>query len=170
MGNGPIARLEERMGPVTHRDTTERDLETIPNAPIGPADIVLASTASKIRTFLYEIAEGTTNYRSLHSLTQQVEHQYHGRFLVELIQNAHDALFPEVGDGHARIEVVMVDNDGPHGALYVANDGAPFSESNFASLSQLGQSDKDPQKSIGNKDRKSTRLNSSHRCISYAVF
>lgn len=139
------------MGPVTHRDTTERDLETIPNAPIGPADIVLASTASKIRTFLYEIAEGTTNYRSLHSLTQQVEHQYHGRFLVELIQNAHDALFPEVGDGHARIEVVMVDNDGPHGALYVANDGAPFSESNFASLSQLGQSDKDPQKSIGNK-------------------
>src|SRR5437764_11105368 len=25
-------------------------------------------------------------------------------------------------------------------------------------------------KDVGNKDRKSTRLNSSHRCISYAVF
>jgi hypothetical protein len=139
------------MGPVTDGDTTENDLETIPSGTLDPASIVLASTASKIRTFLYEVAEGTTNYRSLHSLTQQVEHQYHGRFLVELIQNAHDALFPEIGGGHGRIEIVMVDDDGPHGALYVANDGTPFSESNFASLSQLGQSDKDPQKSIGNK-------------------
>ena len=130
---------------------TERDLEKAPNTPLDPASYVLASTASKIRTFLYEIAEGTTNYRSLHSLTQQVEHQYHGRFLVELIQNAHDALFSEIGGGYARIEIVMVDDDGPHGAQYVGNDGVPFSESNFASLSQLGQSDKDPQKSIGNK-------------------
>jgi len=122
-----------------------------PGTALDPAGIVLASTASKIRTFLYEIAERTTNYRSLHSLTQQVEHQYHGRFLVELIQNAHDALFPEIGADQARIEIVMVDDEGPHGALYVANDGEPFSESNFVSLSQLGQSDKDPQKSIGNK-------------------
>lgn len=44
-----------------------------------------------------EIAEGTFTYRSLHSLTEQVEHQYHGRFLVELIHNAHDALF-HLGD------------------------------------------------------------------------
>ena len=35
--------------------------------------------------------------------------------------------------------------------LYIANDGHPFSESNFNSLSQLGQSDKNPQESIGNK-------------------
>ena len=116
-----------------------------------PASFVHASTASKVRTFLYEIAEGTTNYRSLHSLTQQVEHQYHGRFLVELIQNAHDALFPDIGADRGRIAISMVDGDGPFGALYIANDGCPVSRSNFTSLSQLGQSDKDPQKSIGNK-------------------
>jgi len=33
----------------------------------------------------------------------------------------------------------------------VANDGLPFTESNFISLSRFGQSDKDPEKHIGNK-------------------
>ena len=113
---------------------------------------MLESTASKVRTFLFELTEGTSNYRSLHSLTEQVEHQYHGRFVVELLQNAHDALSP-VSDGEksqGRIEIAFK-NEGLFGALYVANDGHPFSESNFAHISQLGQSDKDPQESIGNK-------------------
>lgn len=115
-------------------------------------EVVIEGTSSKIRTFLYELAEGTSNYRSLHSLTEQVEHQYHGRFIVELIQNAHDALLPpsNESDRPARIEIALKD-EGKFGALYVANDGRPFSVSNFNSLSQLGQSDKNPQESIGNK-------------------
>jgi hypothetical protein len=114
---------------------------------------IIESTNSKIRTFLYELAEGTTNYKSLHSLTEQVEHQYHGRFLVELIQNAHDALLDTEAapNGSSRIEIILMPNEDEHGTLYVANDGRPFSLSNFTSLSQLGQSDKDPQESIGNK-------------------
>jgi hypothetical protein len=68
-------------------DSTQRNSAAQANL----SAVVAESTASKIRTFLFEIAEGTRNYRGLHSLTQQVEHQYHGRFLVELIQNAHDA-------------------------------------------------------------------------------
>ena len=115
------------------------------------ADVV-NETSAKIRSFLYELAEGTSNYKSLHNLTEQVEHQYHGRFLIELMQNAHDALREKFSpDNNARIEIVLNPDDGPHGSLYVANDGKPFSESNFRSLSQLGQSDKDPQESIGNK-------------------
>lgn len=115
------------------------------------ADVV-NETSAKIRSFLYELAEGTSNYKSLHNLTEQVEHQYHGRFIIELIQNAHDALHDKPSHAKpARIEIIIVPGDGPHGALYVANDGKPFSESNFKSLSQLGQSDKDPQESIGNK-------------------
>lgn len=113
---------------------------------------VIEATNSKFRTFLYELAEGTSNYRSLHSLTEQVEHQYHGRFIVELIQNAHDALLSTVVDSTqlARIEITLKE-DSEFGTLYVANDGKPFSASNFNSLSQLGQSDKNPQESIGNK-------------------
>jgi hypothetical protein len=50
----------------------------------------------------------------------------------------------------ARIEIKLKE-DAKFGTLYIANDGHPFSESNFNSLSQLGQSDKNPQVSIGNK-------------------
>lgn len=113
---------------------------------------VIDKTLGEIRSFLDELSNGTSRYRSLHNLTEQVEHQYHGRFLIELIQNAHDALF-EVGvmDTPQRIEIVLTDDEHPHGALYIANDGQPFTPSNFKALSNLGQSDKDPQKSIGNK-------------------
>ncbi len=114
---------------------------------------VIDKTLGEIRTFLDEVSNGTSHYRSLHNLTEQVEHQYHGRFLVELIQNAHDALV-ERDDGNKmrqRIEIVIAENEHPHGALYIANDGQPFTQSNFKAISNLGQSDKDPQVSIGNK-------------------
>ena len=109
-------------------------------------------TLGEIRSFLDELSNDTSRYRSLHNLNEQVEHQYHGRFLIELIQNAHDALF-EIGDMDApqRIEIVLAEEELPYGALYIANDGQPFMPSNFKALSNLGQSDKDPQKSIGNK-------------------
>ena len=113
---------------------------------------VIDKTLGEIRSFLDELSNGTSRYRSLHNLTEQVEHQYHGRFLIELIQNAHDALY-EAGtmDTPQRIEIILAEDEHPHGALYIANDGQPFTPSNFKALSNLGQSDKDPQKSIGNK-------------------
>jgi hypothetical protein len=37
---------------------------------------VLNNTGAKLRQFLYELAEGTRDYRSLHNLTEQVEHQF----------------------------------------------------------------------------------------------
>ena len=109
-------------------------------------------TASKLRSFLYELAEGVSNYRTVHSLTEQVQHQYHGRFAIELIQNAYDALArdPNADRGSGRIELRLV-ADRQFGTLHVANDGLPFSKSNFDSVSQLGQSDKSPETSIGNK-------------------
>lgn len=129
---------------------------TLPSEEAEASLVALAHiselTGAKVRIFLSEIAEGVSNYRSMHSLTQQVEHQYHGRFLIELLQNAHDA-FTENASGTCgnRVEIVFDPTDSPHGSLLVANDGEPFSPSNFERLSQLGQSDKDPQKSIGNK-------------------
>lgn len=132
--------------------------DTEEEAPSGYAEKVIQKTIGEIRTFLDELANGTSNYKSLHNLTEQVEHQYHGRFLVELIQNAHDALFDiekqeadnNVSKDEGRIEIVITD-DPPFGALYVANDGSPFTEPNFDNLSRFGQSDKDPEKHIGNK-------------------
>lgn len=116
------------------------------------ANSVIDVTGSKLRSFLYELSEGVANYRTVHSLTEQVQHQYHGRFAIELIQNGYDAIArdPHVDEGAGRIELRLVE-DLAFGTLYVANDGLPFSVSNFVSISQLGQSDKNPETSIGNK-------------------
>lgn len=132
--------------------------QDVEEAQSGYAEKVIQKTIGEIRTFLDELANGTSNYKSLHNLTEQVEHQYHGRFLIELIQNAHDVLFDiekqkadeDTPEDEGRIEVVIT-NDPPFGALYVANDGSPFTESNFITLSRFGQSDKDLEKHIGNK-------------------
>ena len=118
---------------------------------IGAIEHITELTGAKVRIFLAEVAEGVSNYRSMHSLTQQVEHQYHGRFLIELIQNAHDAFSEQISDTDNRIEIIFDPADSLNGSLFVANDGQSFTRSNFERLSQLGQSDKDPQKSIGNK-------------------
>ena len=114
--------------------------------------VIRAETGGKIRSFLYQLAEGVTDYRSIHSLTEQVRHQYHGRFAIELIQNAYDAVSraEEQEGSPSRIEM-RLELAGGLGTLFVANDGAPFSHSNFESVSRLGQSDKDPTTSVGNK-------------------
>ncbi|UWS78243.1 ATP-binding protein [Phaeobacter sp. G2] len=123
-----------------------------PSSPSDLAKSVRDETGGKLRSFLYELAEGVTNYRTVHSLTEQVQHQYHGRFAIELIQNAYDAVArdPISNEGAGRIEMRLVE-DRNFGTLYVSNDGLPFSRSNFISVSQLGQSDKSPETSIGNK-------------------
>ncbi|MDO9528359.1 MAG: DUF3883 domain-containing protein [Syntrophales bacterium] len=116
------------------------------------SDKIIQKTIAEIRSFLDELANGTSRYKSIHNLTEQIEHQYHGRFLIELMQNAHDALFEEAVDGDkGRLEIIINTEEKPYGALYVANDGTPFTDSNFESLSNFGQSDKDPEKHIGNK-------------------
>ncbi|MBT7095082.1 MAG: DUF3883 domain-containing protein [Bacteroidetes bacterium] len=114
-------------------------------------NIITAKTKGTVRTFLASLVNDNKSYRSLHNLTEQIEHQYAGRFLIELLQNGHDAL-QETGNGIInRIEFLLDENECDYGVLYVANDGNPFTDSNFNALSDLGLSDKDPEKSIGNK-------------------
>ena len=98
------------------------------------------------RTFVNEMIEGTNNYRQLYSLSEQLPHDYHDRFIVELIQNANDAS----SGGEALISLDECCEDG-FPRLYVANQGISFNQSNFAALCSLGLSDKDPQEAIGNK-------------------
>ena len=114
--------------------------------------LIAQKTLGEIRSFLDEIVNDTSRYRSLHNLTKEVEHQYNGRFGIELMQNAHDALFgTHETVTNQRIEFVFEKDEKDFGTLYVANDGEPFTLSNFKALSNLGQSDKDPLQSIGNK-------------------
>lgn len=132
-------------------DTSLRDSRP-PERPDAFDAIIRAETGGKIRSFLYQLAEGVTEYRSIHSLTEQVRHQYHGRFAIELIQNAYDAVSRSADRNASPCRIEMrLEMDSEFGTFYVANDGAPFSHSNFESVSRLGQSDKDPATSVGNK-------------------
>jgi hypothetical protein len=133
------------------QDSLLQHINEISN-PTSLDSVIRAETGRKLRSFLYNLSEGVTDYRTIHSLTEQVRHQYHGRFAIELIQNAYDAVSraEDRVNSHCRIEM-RLELDRKFGTLYVANDGAPFSHSNFESVSRLGQSDKDPTTSVGNK-------------------
>ncbi|ETT74122.1 hypothetical protein C173_09991, partial [Paenibacillus sp. FSL R7-277] len=100
--------------------------------------------ARKTRSFLDELRNGTDDFASITSLTKQITHDYHSRFIIELVQNAHDALL-ETG-GTVRI---IFDRDNLN--FYVANTGDPLNDDNFKAICKLGQSSKEPNTSIGNK-------------------
>ena len=86
---------------------------------------------------------------ALKSTTEHIAREYHGRVVLELVQNAHDALAKERTDG--RILIRLDPDDGEHGTLHVANSGLPFTESNFEAIRKVALSDKPPDEAIGNK-------------------
>ena len=88
-------------------------------------------------------------YPTAKSISEQVAADYHGRFLIELIQNAHDVHPADRADGE--IEICLDAGPEGHPTLYVANGGTPFGRGNVEALSDLGLSSKPPGQSIGNK-------------------
>ena len=103
----------------------------------------------QIQTFLDEIKNGTRNYRTIASLDEQISQAYRGRCVLELLQNAHDALINVSGDDPKKIYFSLKSGDEP--VLLIANSGNPFYEENFNGLCELGQSSKDPNECVGNK-------------------
>ncbi|GAA0318212.1 DUF3883 domain-containing protein [Streptomyces polychromogenes] len=88
-------------------------------------------------------------FGSLKNLIEQAVRDYEHRALVELLQNAHDA---HAADGSGGRVLIRLDHDeGPHGAVYVANTGRPVSRSNFDAMTDVARSDKRPEEGIGNK-------------------
>lgn len=107
----------------------------------------------KIMGFLGTIDENGEYYDSVHkqnqSLSQHIIADYHGRFLIELIQNGHDAHDPSRGDGE--IAILLAADEGDFGTLYVANRGKPFEPKNVDALCEMGLSSKPPGEAVGNK-------------------
>ena len=87
-------------------------------------------------------------YARIKSLSEHIAADYHGRCLIELIQNGNDAHPSDRSDGE--IEVLLAD-EGPYGTVYVANRGLPFSEKHADALLRIGKSSKPPGEAIGNK-------------------
>ncbi len=112
--------------------------------------IIEEQARSQVRSFLDELKNGTTNYRTVASLGDQVAQEYRGRAVLELLQNAHDVLAFASSDDPRRISFVL--NSSPEQPeLLIANSGRPFRREDFSGICQLGQSPKDPNESVGNK-------------------
>jgi hypothetical protein len=87
-------------------------------------------------------------YQSVRNMSQFVSDDYGNRFLVELIQNAHDAHDPSRTDGE--IAIVLDASEG-EGCLYVANRGVGFAGDNLKAITNIALSSKPVNAGIGNK-------------------
>lgn len=120
---------------------------------VGPRAHVETLARRKIKGFLGTIDENGEYYDPVHkqnqSLSQHIIADYHGRFLIELIQNGHDAHDRNRRDGE--IAVLLASDEGDSGTLYVANRGQPFRHNNVDALCEMGLSSKPPGEAVGNK-------------------
>ncbi len=111
--------------------------------------LIVTQAQSQVQSFFDELKNGTQNYRTIASLGGQIAQEYRGRCILELLQNAHDALADVEHDDPKQISFVL--STSPEPVLLIGNSGHPFCFEDFKGICQLGQSPKDPNKSVGNK-------------------
>ncbi|TDC57279.1 DUF3883 domain-containing protein [Micromonospora sp. KC207] len=87
--------------------------------------------------------------RQLRALTHRTTEEYAGRFLHELLQNAHDAHPPDCRDGICSI--VLAEDEADFGVLYVGNAGNGFTPERLTAICKLADSAKVVGEGIGNK-------------------
>ncbi len=125
-----------------------KNSKSVINFILTPDQHVQDKTRGEIEAYI--AGRGKTRvHQGARNLTLNVSDDYGDRFLIELIQNAHDAHPPEHSSGE--IAIVLVPKEGAHGCLYVANGGNGFDKDNFESITNIALSSKPVNESIGNK-------------------
>jgi len=125
-----------------------KNVRTIIKSEPSPNEHIRRKTKGEIEAYIS--GRGKTRvYQGARNLSLNVSDDYGNRFLIELIQNAHDAHPAERSDGE--IAIVLAREEGPHGCLYVANRGNGFDKDNFDSITTIALSSKPVNESIGNK-------------------
>ena len=124
------------------------EIDASPSRQSANGEIV-AHSLGEIRSFLDELKHGSRKYRTIASLSGQIAEAYRGRCVLELLQNAHDALTAAPGGDLGQITFVLETEPAP--VLLIANSGRAFERRDFKGLCRLGQSPKDPNRSVGNK-------------------
>lgn len=114
----------------------------------GVAAQIASKTRGEIEVFLASLGLSDI-YEGMRNLSQNVSDDYGDRFLVELIQNAHDAHDERRNDGE--ISILLDESEEGYGCLYVANRGRGFNEANFRSICNIALSSKPINEGIGNK-------------------
>src|SRR5438132_3064755 len=100
---------------------------------------------SRVMAIVGIVRAGETEHREVANIAAQIGADYHGRFIVELLQNASD----QAADGGLRDSSVTIVRASEFVAI--ANEGTPFDDKGLRSITSLGLSTKNPQDAIGNK-------------------
>lgn len=99
---------------------------------------VVNQAQDQLETFFDELKNGTKNYQTVTSLSEQIAQEYRGRCILELLQNAHDSL-ADAEDGDPRqISFVLISS--PEPILLIGNSGRPFLRKDFEGMCQLAAS------------------------------
>lgn len=124
----------------------------IETSPLGeatrPADLITQLMRQRVTSYIAARSDPSL-YQSVRNMSQLVSDDYGNRFLIELIQNAHDAHDPSCADGE--IAIVLDPSEGENGCLYVANRGFGFGGSNLKAITNIALSSKPVNAGIGNK-------------------
>ncbi len=105
---------------------------------------------ARIDDVLGTIAAGEDSHLELAAVTEYMQADYHGRFLIELIQNANDQALEHEAIENAPDGTTVTIVRG-HGYVVVGNQGKPFDAAGIRSIASVGRSTKDPSIQIGNK-------------------
>jgi hypothetical protein len=125
-----------------------KNIRTDIQSESSPTEHIRKKTKGEIEAYIS--GRGKTRvHQGARNLSLNVSDDYGNRFLIELIQNAHDAHPADRSDGE--IAIVLAPQEGPHGCLYVANRGNGFDKDNFDSITNIALSSKPVNESIGNK-------------------
>ncbi|MEN8652390.1 hypothetical protein ABCR94_17740 [Streptomyces sp. 21So2-11] len=104
----------------------------------------------EVKGCLADLDLGRPAARKSKAVTEKIiAPEYEGRVLIELLQNAHDAHHESAADG--LVEILLDEDEGEHGTLYVANGGRPFARKDFKALCSLALSSKRADAGIGHK-------------------
>src|SRR5258706_8581553 len=112
----------------------------------GRAPLILADLwKRRLDTIISGIANRDTYYLQIANAAEHISAEYHGRFLIELIQNANDqAVRQGLTDSLVTIHRTKR-------LLAVGNSGQPFDDRKVDMITSLFKSDKTADKCIGNK-------------------
>ncbi|MEV7896655.1 ATP-binding protein [Streptomyces cyaneofuscatus] len=125
-------------------------MATKPRGPASWRRTVTARALMEARGCLRDWDDGRQSARELKAVAETIiAPEYQGRVLIELLQNAHDAHPSRARDG--RVEILLDEDEGEHGVLYVANGGNPLRKKDFTALCSIGLSGKRPDEGIGHK-------------------
>lgn len=106
---------------------------------------LMSERRSRLRLLLHTLAEGQRDHEEIARLDAQIRLDYHGRFLIELVQNAVD---PAQRAGLTAANILIIHTQD---LLAVLNQGAPFDDGGLRSILSLALSSKRPDEAIGNK-------------------